>query len=151
VKRSMVRLLLRIGVQESSSLVAAGGPYADIPRRPGGITTDHDFVDVGIRVLYDSNPRRAIVDKVSYPSPAFDAGLELGDELVAVNGRPIGELTEAQLSDLLAPSGLTVVNLDLVRLHKRLTFEIKPELWSRAAARIGRTPTDHGAVPKNCP
>lgn len=151
VKRGATEVLLRMGVQDRASLMENPDPYADIPRRPGGITASHDFVDLGLKVLYDSGPRRVVVDEVLYPSPAFDAGLELGDELIAVNGKPVGELTEAQVSDLLAPSGLAALNLTVARLGKRLTLEIKPELWSQALARIGRRLTEHGPVPRNCP
>lgn len=150
VKRGSLQIPMRLSLEDGTSLEDSD-PDADIPRHPGGITAGHDFIDLGLKVLYDSGSRRAVVDKLTYPSPAFNAGLELGDELLAVNGKQINELTQTQISNLLAPSNLTAVNVAILRANKRLTFEIKPELWSQALAVIGRRITEHGVVPEKCP
>ena len=102
-------------------------------------------------VVYAENPREAMVDEVNYPSPAFDAGLHVGDRILAVNAVPIEQTTRQQLAEILQPKGDSELKLEVSRLGKNMTFQIKPVTYAEAQAKIGRKITEKGPVPEHCP
>jgi C-terminal processing protease CtpA/Prc len=107
---------------------------------------------LGLVVLGVENPHEAMVAQVKYPSPAFDAGLHVGDRVLAVNGTRIERMTRQQLTEMLQPKADSELKLDVSRLNQRLAFQIKPVTPADAQAKIGRKITkQHGPVPANCP
>ncbi len=106
---------------------------------------------VGFHLLYAENPREAMVDQIDYPSPAFDLGLHVGDRILAVNAVPIEQITRQQLGEMLQPKGDSELRLEVLRLGKKLVFQIKPVTYGRAEAKIGRKITKKGLVPEHCP
>jgi C-terminal processing protease CtpA/Prc len=92
-----------------------------------------------------------MISRVSWPSPAFGAGLHVGDSIVAVNGKPISAISREELGELLVPQGSTALTLGISRLGKKKTFTVKPATRRAAEQAIGRKPTKSGFVPQGCP
>lgn len=119
----------------------------EIPIRAKGKPTPGAYV-VGISALYGDSPARAVVEEVKYPSPAFDAGLHLGDEILAVNGEPIA--SREQLASVLFPVRASELDLEISRLGRKLTFRVKPLTYEATLAKIGRKLTSSGPAPLGC-
>ena len=96
-------------------------------------------------------PHEAVIAHMQYPSPAFDAGLHVGDQLLAVNGLPIAQINRKDLSNLLTPSGPAKVLLEISRLNKKMSFTLTAVTYRVALASIGRKPTKFGTAPQSCP
>jgi C-terminal processing protease CtpA/Prc len=113
--------------------------------------TKPDTLILGFVLLYAENPREAMVDEVDYPSPAFDAGLHVGDRILAVNAVPVEQINRQQLGEMLQPKGDSELRLEVSRLGKKQSFQIKPVTYAQAEAKIGRKITKKGPVPEHCP
>jgi S1-C subfamily serine protease len=131
--------------------VAAADLRQELPLRFGPVRFDPDATIVGIGVLYSPDPRQAMVSRVSWPSPAFDAGLHVGDSILAINGKPISMIDREELGKLLLPEGASPLTLEITRLGKKKTFTVRPATWSNAEGSIGRKPTKSRFVPQGCP
>lgn len=131
--------------------VAAADLRRELPLRSGPPRFDPNNYIVGIVVLYSPDPREAMVSRVEWPSPAFDAGLHVGDSLLAVNGKPISAISREELSKLLAPEGPSRTTLEISRLGKKKTLTVKPATYRDAEEASGRKPTKSGFVPQGCP
>ncbi len=141
---------IRMETQRVDEFLGASFPYRPIPTQSLGPRKAADYI-LGIRVLYAEPPREAMVEDVSYPSPAFDAGVHFGDSILGVNGVGIEHISRDDLGTLLQPTGPTVVSLDVLRVGKKLQFRIKPETYSEAEGKLGRIITKMGAIPADCP
>ena len=113
--------------------------------------TKADTLILGVVLVYAENPREAMVDQIDYPSPAFDAGLHIGDRILAVNAEPIEKIARQQLSEMLLPKADSELRLDVSRLGNKVTLQIKPVTYAEAQAKIGREITAGGSVPEHCP
>ena len=105
----------------------------------------------GIFVLYSPDPREAIVSRVQWPSPAFDAGLHVGDSILGINGMPISGIGREELGKLMVPEGTSPMALEISRLGKKKTFTLNPVTYRNAEESIGRKPTKSRFVPQGCP
>jgi C-terminal processing protease CtpA/Prc len=105
---------------------------------------------LGLRVVESDGPRQVMVVSVTYPSPAFRAGLLLGDFLSAVNGEPIEQLPRDRLSELLNPSSPSEVTLDVSRLGRHLRLRLTPATLAQAQSEIGRKMTANGPASGQC-
>jgi len=124
-------------------------PYQSLGGYPD--QTKPDTLILGFVLLYAENPREAMVDEVDYPSPAFDAGLHVGDRILAVNAVPVEQINRQQLGEMLQPKGDSELRLEVSRLGKKQSFQIKPVTYAQAEAKIGRKITKKGPVPEHCP
>ena len=104
-----------------------GGSSADAARTLGLSrleAQDHwqrDYVGIGIVSQPSASPQGLRVEGFLSPSPAREAGLELGDVLLAVNGTPI-----AQVPAPWAPPGTPVqVTLDRAGQTRTVTVEVR--------------------------
>jgi predicted aspartyl protease len=68
--------------------------------------------------------RRVTVMHLTDDSPALEAGVKLGDEIVTVNGTPVGEIGLSTLRERFRVEGQNV-KLELLRGEKPLTLEFK--------------------------
>jgi C-terminal processing protease CtpA/Prc len=147
VTRNGSLIVLNIGTRKTKELEDTN--LDQVP--PNADRSSGDNYLLGIYALHDGEPREAIVAQVQYPSPAFDAGLHVGDLLLTVNGLPIAQIDRKDLSKLLTPSGPAKVVLEVSRLNKKMSFTLTPVTYRAALASIGRKPTKFGTTPQNCP
>jgi len=123
----------------------------ELPLRFGHVRLDPDATIIGIGVLYSPDPREAMVSRVTWPSPAFDAGLHVGDSILAINGKPIFAISREELGNLLVPEGASPLTFEISRLGKKKTLAVKPVTYRRSYGSIGRKPTKSSFVPQACP
>ncbi len=105
---------------------------------------------VGPEVVDADEPRQAMVSKVIYPSPAFRAGLLVGDLILAANGKPVEQITRDQLWELLNPTSTSDLVLDVSRLDRKVRFRLTPVTEAQAQAEIGRKMSKNGPAPPSC-
>lgn len=105
---------------------------------------------VGLQTVDAGGPGQAIVSGVTYPSPAFDAGLLVGDLILAVNGEPIVHVTHDQLSDLLNTNSPSPIALEISRLGRTIHSLLTPVTEAQAQAGIGRKVTANGPASLQC-
>ncbi|HVF36001.1 MAG TPA: Do family serine endopeptidase [Candidatus Saccharimonadia bacterium] len=108
--------------------------HGEVKRGNLGIETQ--ALDAEIAALLDTNaPRGAVVVRVRDGSPAAQAGIEPGDVVVALDGRPIAGPRELSNAEALLPVG-TRVRLSLVRGHvaREVTAELKASVLRKADA-----------------
>jgi S1-C subfamily serine protease len=134
---------------EPSEQIGAADLRLPLPSGPRHF--DADFYILGIGVLSSPDPREAMVSEVSWPSPAFDSGLHVGDSILAVNGKPISAISREELGKLLVPQGPAPLKLEISRLGKKKTVTVKPATYRHAEEAIGRKPTKSGFAPQGCP
>jgi C-terminal processing protease CtpA/Prc len=147
VNRNGSLIVLNIGTRKMKELEDT--KLDQVP--PDADRSSGDNYILGIYALHGGEPREAMVAHVEYPSPAFDAGLHVGDLLLAVNGLPIAQIDRQNLSKLLTPSGPAKVVLEVSRLNNKMSFTLTPVTYRAALASIGRKPTKFGATPQSCP
>jgi len=102
---------------------------------------------LGVQVIPSEESREAIIAYVHYPSPAFEAGLHVGDLVLTVNGLPIAQIERQNLNKLLTPTDTTQIVLEVSRLQKKMSFALTPVTYRAALASIGRKPTKFGTTP----
>lgn len=66
----------------------------------------------------------AIVAQIFPDSPAQKYGLEVGDIIVSLNGKPLESIDQLQFKTLESPPG-TVLSLGIIRNHKLITLKVK--------------------------
>jgi len=103
------------------------------------------------QVLHAENPSEAVVESISYPSPAFEGKLLLGDKLLRVNGSAMESLSRDQLEQVLRPVQATEIVLEVSRAGKQMTFHIFPVTYQEALAKIGRRLSRFGPTSSHCP
>jgi len=118
-----------------------------VPRKP---QLAGDYV-TGIAAMYDAEHQEAMVAEVSYPSPAFSAGVHPGDLIISVQNLSLAKLTREQLAEALAPSDSKPLSLVLLRSRKRFAVRLTPVTYGEALNGIGRKLTRFGAAPLHCP
>jgi carboxyl-terminal processing protease len=84
----------------------------------------------GIRALLGASPRGVRVVKVPDDSPAAKAGLQVGDFILAIDGKPIAGLPAKKLHELLTGEVGTIV---LLRIDRE---------GSQSELRVTRAPYD---------
>ncbi len=148
LRRGASTVSLKIQTQRVKDFTATA-PFGHAPDYSTAIKPD-SFV-LGFSVLYAENPPEAMVDEVDYPSPAFDAGLLMGDRVLKINSVPIEQITPQQLREMLQPKDASELRLEVSRLGKKMEFQIKPATYAEAEAKIGRKITNKGPAPHHCP
>ncbi len=136
---------------EPSEQIFTAGLRRELPLRSGPRHFDPDTYIVGIGVLYSPDPKEAMISRVSWPSPAFGAGLHVGDSILAINGKPISAISREELGKLLVPQGSAALTLEVSRLGKKKTLTVKPATYRNTEESIGRKPAKSGFVPQGCP
>ncbi len=147
VNRGGSPISLRLGMRpmkELEQLVPDRHIPTESPRSPG------DYV-LGIEAIPAEKLHEVVIALVQYPSPAFVAGLRVGDVLLAINRHPVARMSEQELSKLLTPSSAEKVVLEFSRLRKRMGVTLTPVTYQAALASIGRKPTKLGTAPESCP
>ena len=103
-----------------------------------------DALEQRLKTAQALQPYRApVVGEVLPDKPAAQAGIQEGDTIVAVNGRPVQQWYD--LLELLRSSGGQLLTVEVARGGKRLSFDIRPYIDTipgpdgkpRPIARIG--------------
>ncbi|MGH9685764.1 MAG: PDZ domain-containing protein [Candidatus Acidiferrales bacterium] len=114
------------------------------PRSPG------DYI-LGIETIPAEKLHAVVIAVVQYPSPAFSAGLHVGDVLLTINRQPVARMNDQELSRLLSPTSAEMVLLGISRLKKRMSVTLTPVTYRAALEGVGRKPTKLGTAPESCP
>jgi len=104
----------------------------------------------GLHLLFDKRTCEAMVSEIDFPSPAFDSGLLVGDQLVSVNGTKLNELSAKDLETCTRPASAKVITFEIRRGAAEINLTIRPQMLSTALRRIGRKPTANGPCPVSC-
>ncbi len=140
IRSGAVEQTIKIETQKSSDI----GYFNEMrPKRPDDLTLGFQLVDL-------TNPQEMVVREVAYPSAAFAAGMHVGDAILAVNGRPVKQITREPMEETLYPSTPTPLRIDALRLGKKIHFELTPMTEAQAQASIGRKMTAHGPASTKC-
>jgi len=108
-----------------------------------GLPTDmtHGIDDKAIIV----EPSVVMIQQVVKDSPAFRAGLSVGDKIISLNDTPI-QTTDALISSIQS-TGATLIRLAITRDGNNMTVEITPEVDTETGnAHIGVYPANAGIV-----
>jgi len=105
---------------------------------------------VGFQTVDGDSWRHVVVSSVTYPSPAFDTGVLVGDVILSVNGESVEQVTRERLSKLLSPETPSPLALEISRLGKRIQLLITPVTETQAQAGIGRKITANGPASRQC-
>jgi len=124
------------------------GPWARVASLNSKNTLDKYFLGIGLIFLPDKG--EAIVETVEYPSPSYDAHLQIGDQILSINGKKTKEMTEEEIRAILESSKKEPVIFGNKRKEGILEFTVTPMKISEALARINRTITPCGPVPVGC-
>ncbi len=118
---------------EQRTLEMASEPFENLmaadltrPVRPVVRPFSPDSYFLGIEVLYNPNPREAMVANVNWPSPAFNAGLHLGDSILAINGKAISDISRQEIAKLSAPEDNSPLKFEVLRLGNKKRITVKP-------------------------
>jgi serine protease Do len=92
------------------------------------------------KAMGQSQPRGALVGDVSRNSPAQESGLQRGDIILEVNGKPVADANELRMTVSMMQPGANV-KLNVVRNGDQRDFSV----------RLGQLPTpeEHAQVEKN--
>ncbi|HEU4763779.1 MAG TPA: RIP metalloprotease RseP [Gemmatimonadales bacterium] len=124
----------------TAAIVSGGGKSVAI--------TVNDSLSVALRIPADALNDRAeaalaiapwqaaVIGTVLPLSPAAKGGLQAGDTVVAVDGRPVTEWYD--LVDILRASPGKALQLELGRAGGRTTVSVTPEAFDTAGQKIGR-------------
>jgi S1-C subfamily serine protease len=91
-----------------------------------------DKYSLGVEVLYNPNPRQALVSGVHWPSPAFDAGLRMGDSILIINDKGIASASREVSGKPLGPESAFTTTFQVSRLRRKKTITIKPATFRSA-------------------
>ena len=83
---------------------------------------DNNFVGIGIQ--YYSGTGLKVVTRVFVDSPAYEAGLQAGDILVAADGTALADLSSDEVAALVKGEAGTQVQLEVLRNNEPLTLTI---------------------------
>ena len=81
----------------------------------------------GIGASIESRDNRTVVVDLLDGEPADEAGIQLGDVLKSVNGKPIDDLTQEQIGDLIQGATGTTLQVTFTRpgTNEQLTFDLE--------------------------
>ena len=78
----------------------------------------------GIGIGMQQTPEGVIVSEVNRSGPAFQAGVQTGDRIVAMDGKDVTAMTTSQLAELVRGEAGTQLLLTVERNGQRLTFTL---------------------------
>jgi carboxyl-terminal processing protease len=110
------------------ALKELGDPYTRFldPQEFGVLTsqTSGELTGVGIRLTFDKRTSDLIIVDVLKKSPAMEGGIQVGDRLVRINGKPTALMNLEQASEELKGEIGSDVNIQLTRKGKGV-FDVK--------------------------
>lgn len=122
-RQNLAVLVERAGQERELALFSAGLPGAD------GDLQRQSALGATFKSLEDT--QRIIITEIVPGSSAERAGLRRDDELLALDGKGIGDLTSAQVADHLNQAGETVVHLRIRRGGHNFELAVKRDVSGR--------------------
>jgi carboxyl-terminal processing protease len=111
-----------------AALQKLGDPYTRFmdPKQYESLTnqTSGEVTGIGIRMEMNEKTKRLTVIEAIENSPALKAGLQSGDEILAIDGKSTLKMTVEDASKLIRGRVGTAVNLDLGRSNNKLTVKL---------------------------
>ena len=112
-----------------NGLVEAGGDqhtmYLDNEQTQSfNSSMEGSFVGIGIQ-YYEPADGIFIITRVYKDSPAEEAGLKQGDQIVAVDGEDIQDKTIDEVADMIKGSEKTTVNVEIIRDKEHLKKDVE--------------------------
>lgn len=98
--------------------------YLRPPPAPGSEERERPAMGATFRLVEDT--QRIIVSDIAPGSPAERAGLKSDDELLTVEGQPVGKMTLGQIADLLSKSQESAKRLRVRREGHEIDITLKP-------------------------
>ena len=86
--------------------------------------TSGEVSGIGIRMKFDDTTKQLIIVEALDNSPAKKAGIETGDEILAINGKPTRNMNLEQASKLIRGKVGTTISLQIGRKNKKY-FNVK--------------------------
>jgi len=105
---------------------------------------------VGLRLVHFAKSDQTLVETIGYPSPAFDARLQIGDLIVSVNGQDVKQVSDRELVHILNPVEPKIVSFGILRRNRRIEVKLTPIKYSEALAKSGRKLTECGPISIQC-
>ena len=94
----------------------------------------NSYVGVGITITLLEDGSGIDVIQVAEGGPAEEAGIQVGDHIIAVNGQSIAGMDTTQVRDLVKGEEGTFVELTVSRDYKELTFSVERRTVETAVA-----------------
>ena len=88
--------------------------------------TDGEFLGVGIDI--EEQAGRMLIRALHTDSPAIQIGLQLGDEIIAINGQSLQNMSYVQVIDLMHDSNQSILSLKLLREENSFDVQLTREL-----------------------
>lgn len=87
--------------------------------------TEGSYVGIGVNITSDSEQRGILVVSVNEEGPAFEAGLEAGDIITAVEGESLSGVSTSDAVDMITGEEGTIVNLTILRDEETLDLSVE--------------------------
>lgn len=88
--------------------------------------TDGEFLGVGIEI--EESAGRMLISSLVPDSPADQIGLQLGDEIVAINGQNLNTISYVQVISLMHDASESVLALNLLRAENAFEVQLTREI-----------------------
>ncbi len=92
------------------------------------ITLDGSYHGIGVQIVKNDETRNILVTSVFKNSPAHEAGLKPGDEIVSIDGLNASDYNADEFSNLIKNSKKDVFKLKILRGEEELSITLKRSL-----------------------
>jgi predicted metalloprotease with PDZ domain len=79
------------------------------------LTTHPPLAKLGMGVIYEYRHEALVIVEVRQAGPAANAGLRVGDRVVRINGRAVGQMAEMEVRQAMDRSTMSEVTLSIER------------------------------------
>jgi len=90
-------------------------------------TTSGQYAGIGVMVSHDTADKQMLITGIFDGSPAFKAGLQIGDKITEIDGVLVNESNYAETVDMIKGNPGTYVSVTVYRENRTITFEIMRE------------------------
>jgi len=137
---SIPALLQYAQIKDVSVVVERAGQEKELifhPPAPPGSQGSHETSAMGATFRSVEDTQRILIVDIIPGSPAERAGLKSDDELLTVGGKAVGEMTLAQLADLLSKPRDSGERIRVKRESKLIDATLKPVYFSQSLRSLG--------------
>lgn len=88
-------------------------------------TTQGSYVGIGVNITEDTEERGILVVSVNEDGPAFEAGIEAGDIITAVDGESLAGVDSSDAVEMISGEEGTFVDLSILRENETLNLNVE--------------------------